>query len=417
MNILWLSHILPYPPIGGVAQRSYHLIRELARHHSVDLLSFNQRAVIPTDEMLQDAIRHFADFCADVTAVAIPCDQSRWGKPILGARSLLTRDPYTINWLKSVQMENELRSRLSRANYDLVLFDTISLACYRHLVIGPKTILDHHNIETDMMWRRAACEPNIAKKLYFAQEAAKLHIYEKRLRPTFDMHITCSDLDSRRLLKSVPGLRTRSIPNPVDTDYFIPGTCAPQPNTIVFVGSMGWYPNREAMTRFAAKIWPVLRAAIPDVTMTVVGSDPPEVLQDLAASDDRFVVTGFVDDARPYIARSAVYVCPITNGGGTRLKVLDALAMGKAIIADPIACEGIDLVDGESVLYASNAEEYASQVKRLFADEVLRHRLGKNGRILIEAEYSASKVGRMLAAACEELVASPHDEGLQRNCQ
>jgi len=417
MNILWLSHLLPYPPIGGVAQRSYHLIRELARYHSVDLLSFNQKDIIPTPDGLQDAINHFATFCTDVTAVAIPCDASRWGKPALIARSLLTRDPYTINWLKSVEMETALRSRLSRADYDLVVFDTISLASYRHLVTGPKTILDHHNIEADMMWRRAANEWNMAKKAYFAQEAVKLQIYEKRLCPTFDLHLTCSELDSQRLLRSSPELRTRTIPNPVDINYFSASTCAPQPNSIVFVGSMGWYPNREAMTRFAAQIWPALRAAIPDAKTTIVGSDPPPMLLDLAASDDRFMVTGFVDDARPHIARNAVYVCPITNGGGTKLKILDALAMGKAIVADPIACEGIDLVDGETVLYASNTGEYVTQIKRLFADEVLRHRLGKNGRKLIEEEYAVSKVGRMLAAACEEVVTSPHDEGLRRKYQ
>lgn len=166
---------------------------------------------------------------------------------------------------------------------------------------------------------------------------------------------------------------------------------------------MNWYPNRNAMLYFARQVWPLLTEAIPDIRITVIGQDPPACLINLANEDKRFKVAGFVDDVRPYINRAMVYVCPIKDGGGTKLKILDALAMGKAIVADPVACEGIDVKDGETVLFADSPADYVKKIKLLFENKDLNKKLGLNGRKLIEDKYSFEKIGRKLATLCEGL--------------
>ena len=403
MKILWLSHLCPYPPKGGVLQRSYNLIKELSKYHDVSLVAFNQKALLPTRKELDAAINEFSKFCQNVSVLPISSERKKYGRWLLVLKSIFTRDPYTINWLKDKAMFGLLRDRLSRNNYDLVFFDTISLAPYLSLFKKEKLILNHHNIESEMMLRRAYNERNLLKKLYFYQEGKRLAIYENRECPKFDLNITCSHVDSERILRRISSLEVNEVVNGVDVEYFYPLGGDRLNNSLVFAGGMNWYPNRNAMLYFARHVWPLLTEAIPDIRITVIGQDPPARLINLANEDKRFKVAGFVDDVRPYIDRATVYVCPISDGGGTKLKILDALAMGKAIVANPVACEGIDVKDGETVLFADSPAEYVKKIKLLFENRKLNKKLGLNGRKLIEDKYSFEKIGRKLATLCEGL--------------
>lgn len=352
---------------------------------------------------MDEAVAPLGKICKSVEVAPIPCEERAYGRYLCYGESALTPKPFTINWLRSRQMERLIEEALKARKIDIVHFDTISLAPFSSIVDGYRKVLNHHNIESAMMTRRASNESNILKKAYMYLEGYKIRSYEMQNCQRFDLNITCSQIDSQELLKQSPQLRVEEIPNGVDLDYFYPLNRTKIKNSLIFAGGMNWYPNRDAMVYFADQVWPLLRREIPDVKMTVVGQEPPPKLKKLALDDESFTVTGFVDDVRPYIDQAMVYVCPIRDGGGTKLKILDALAMGKAIVAHPVSCEGIDVVDGDSVLFAETLSEYVRGIKRLFDDGALAQRLGNNGRMLITEKYSFINIGRKLARLYETL--------------
>jgi glycosyltransferase involved in cell wall biosynthesis len=403
MNILWLSHLLPYPPKNGASQRSYHLIRQAALKNKVDLVAFNQNSLVTGKENIAIAIAEFSKFCDDVHVIPIPCEEHQFGEYVLAAKSLFSVDPYNINWLKSIQMHKLLQIKIAKKKYDIVWYDTISLVPYVRYSNSKKTVLNHHNIESDMMFRRALKERNPFLKSYFFQEGFKLRFSERKYCPQFSLNVTCSELDSHRMLQRYPDLKTSVIPNGVDVEFFKPSFSKSSNNSLIFAGDLSWYPNREAMLYFANKIWPLLKTRIPDIQMTVIGKNPPKALLKLSLTDKNFMVTGFVGDVRPFISQASVYVCPIMNGGGTKLKIIDALAMGKAIVAHPIACEGIDVTDGKDVLFATTPESFTSKICSLLDNVDKRDSMGHNGRMLAEQVYTYERIGQKLNNEFERL--------------
>lgn len=402
MNILWLSHLVPYPPKGGVLQRSYNLLKEVSKYHDVTLVAFTQTDLLKAmfdsvQDGIDEARYHLGEYCRHVEFVGIPCEKSVHGKKTLAIRSIFTADPYTINWLKSREMQTVLDGMARNNNFDVIHFDSISLSTYVPYFPHTPKVLDHHNIESHMMLRRATQETNQLKKSYYMMEGKKLLRYEKHICREFDIHITCSSKDSERLLEVDEALRVEEVPNGVNVDYFYPVPEKELENHLVFAGGLDWYPNTDAMSYFANEIWPILKKQIPNVVMNVVGKNPSNELLTLAKQDSNFRVHGFVDDVREYLSKASVYICPIRDGGGTKLKLLDAFSMGKAVIAHPTASEGIDVVDQENILLAATPEEFADGVYNLLKNKGLREKLGKNARHLVVEQYAFSKIGEKLA--------------------
>ncbi len=406
MNILWISHNVPYPPKTGVLQRNFNLLKETSRIGNIYLIAFYQKDILPIQYDMVEARKELEKICSYVEIFQIPTDtyKLKWYGLVL--RSIFTADPYSVNWLKSRQMRLKIQQLVTRIKFDVVHFDTIGLAEYRNDVGVVPKILNHHNIESKLMERRSFIEKNILKKMYFKIEARKLKRYEMDHCNKFDFNVTVSDLDKALLCGVVPGCRIDVIPNGVDTDYFCPGNGAFIKRNLIFVGGMNWYPNRDAVIYLRNEIWPLLKKEILDVSLTVVGARPPKELLDLRKSDDKVRVTGFVDDVRPYLRSAEVYICPIRDGGGTRLKILDALAMGKAIVSTTIGCEGIDVEHGKNVLIADTPVEFTAQVKRVIEDPQLREMLGREGRRLVEAKYSWKVIGKALGHIYKSLLTS-----------
>lgn len=408
MRILWLSHIVPYPPKGGVLQRSYHLLRETARRHRVTLYAFIQsRPLIQCfgdlETGLAEARAALGELCESVEFFPIPMEAHRNGMARLAARSLLSRNSYTLNWLRSAPFAQALR-QINADNFDLLHADTISLAPYAALLPSLPRALDHHNVESQMMQRRADNESNPLKRAYFALEARKILAEERTWCPQFGSNIMCSDLDAQRLTDLVGPVPTAVIPNGVDIDYFTPQPAREIPGRLIFAGRLSAYTNRQAALFIVNELWPLLARELPEVTFDLVGGSPPAQATELAAREPRFTAPGFVDDVRNNIAEASIYVCPITDGGGTKLKVLDALAAGKALVADPIACEGIDVVEGESVRFAHTPAQYLQVIRELLADEAQRKQLGRAGRELVVNRYSYGSIGEELSATYERVV-------------
>lgn len=396
MKILWLSHNIPYPPKNGVLQRNYNLLRETAKYNKIFLVAFNQKTLLPTDEDVKTAITALKKYCEYIEIVSLPVDKSRWIKNFLLAKSIFTKKPYTVNWNQSVEMKKSIEKAIQSFKPEIIHYDTIGLAEYYNASFDGPQILNHHNIESAMMYRRYEKESNILKRLYFYQEAKKIEQYEKKHCGLFHANLTVSEDDGVILKRIVPEIRAEIISNGVDTAYFCPTKAKTQNISLIFGGGMGWYPNRDAMLWFADEIWPLIKKEYPDIKMTVIGKKPPDKLIKLSKDDPNFIITGYVDDVRPYFEEALIYVCPIRDGGGTRLKILDALSMGKPIVATTIAVEGIKVIPDKHVLIADSPEQFVAQFVKLIENKDLREILSVEGRKLVEENYDWAKIGKKM---------------------
>jgi polysaccharide biosynthesis protein PslH len=398
-RVLWLSHLLPWPPKGGLMQRSYYLMREVARHHELQVIAFRQRAHQPDEASLAEAKSALSSFSELVHISDLPEGQRAGGRNLLALRSLLPGAPYTIRW----GMDGKYPLAVQRAIHDfrphVVHFDTISLAPYLDHIGKIPAVLNHHNIESQMLLRRSEQERNLVKRFYYWQEGTRLAAYEKRVARRFKSHLVCAELDGARLIDTVGAVAFQVVPNGVDLEYFQPAAAGTplHPGSMIFVGGLTWYPNVTAIRFFLTKVWPILVTRRSDVEFRLIGRNPPTDILELAARDSRIKPMGFVDDIRPIVHQSMVYVCPIFDGGGTKLKMLDAMAMGKAIVAHPVACEGLDITDGLQALQASAPEAFATAILRLMDDRALRMNLEIEGRKHVCEHFSFASIGRELS--------------------
>jgi glycosyltransferase involved in cell wall biosynthesis len=238
-----------------------------------------------------------------------------------------------------------------------------------------------------MVHRRIARETSRAKRAFFRFEWKALERYEAAQCPKFDANIVMSDDDAALLSNVAPGTAFTTVGNGVDTAYFTPVTLQGH-RKIVFAGRLDQYSNRDGLMAFARDVWPKLRDLYQDATLDVIGSHPPPELLAMAQSDARLRVHGFVPDIRPYFSEAGLALCPVRDGGGTRIKVLDALAMGVPLVATSIGCEGLDVSDGRHVLIADSSAEFLQQIRRVFENPVLAAHLASEGRALVTERYS-----------------------------
>jgi glycosyltransferase involved in cell wall biosynthesis len=406
MRLLWLGHFLPYPPRGGNLQRSHHLLRVAAELHEVHLVSLTQRAILPSSESVREACDALRPLVASLSVHEIPADRSRARWYGLVVRALFDWRPYDELWFAQPTLHEAVAALVrSHGPFDLVHADTLSLWPNARRAAPAPVVVNHHNIESHIMRRRAEREPHPLRRLYFARDARKLARAEARVCPRAAMNLVVSDLDGQRLRQTAPGARVRVVDNGVDTAYFRPTAAPGRPGDLVFVGSMSWYPNADAARFLVDEIWPPVRASDPSVRLTVVGPNPPPDLLASASGDERLTITGFVEDVRPFLDDAGIYVCPIRDGGGTRLKVLDALSMAKPLVATALAVEGLGLEPEVDYLAAESPVDFVRQIGRLRRDPDLRARLGSGGRRLVQERYAWPAVGKKLAAAYDAALA------------
>jgi polysaccharide biosynthesis protein PslH len=410
MRVLWASHFIPYPPKSGVHIRSYHLLRGVAARHDVDLIAFVQeswfRIFYPSlEEGLQDCARELGRICRSVRFLAIEHFDRPGGKWRTALEGLVSPPCYTIRCLQSRAARRTFTEIAAREAYSLAHFDTIGLAPFRALFRGTPATLGHHNIESHMLLRRASNERHLLKRLYFLQEGKRVQSYEAEVADSFAAHITCSDLDCQRLRAIAPRANAITIANGVDIEYFHPTPIESAAPSIIFVGSLNWYPNVDAVLFLLREIWPLAKMAAPNLRLDIVGSAPPLNIVELAAGLEDVTVHGFVNDVRPLMNAATLYVCPIRDGGGTKLKILDAFAMQQCVIAHPIACEGIDVVPGRHVQLAESAASFVQSIMRLLQLPGERQDMARAARRLVVERYSFAEIGRRLCDAFESVAA------------
>lgn len=398
MRILWLGHNLAYPPKGGPLQRNYNLLREAAKQHEVHALLFDQPASRPPNVKPQDCVEALLKFCASVDWVPLPQDSLGLGRYWRALTALLTGEPYEFRWLRSADMVSRLKHLTERIHFDVVHADTLGLAPYVPLVPQAGTVLNHHDIESALVRRRAASADSLIWRKFWSQEAAHLLAAERRWCPSFDVNVVVSDDEGELLKPSCGQSRICVVPNGVDVSYFTP---RPDPggSRLLFCGRLDQMANKGAITYFFKSIWPELSGRVKSLEIDVVGKNPPGWLMDLSQQDPRVHVPGFVDDIRPYFKKATVFVCPITDGGGTRLKILDALAMGMPVVSTTFAASGLALVHNKHLLLADTSQSFIQAVLQLLGDDALRKTLSLAGREVITSMYSWEVIGHSLCQA------------------
>lgn len=395
-KLLFLCQTLPYPPDGGVEIRSYNLMRLLSTWYDVHALCFFRKATRPSDGDVQRGRAGLSEI-ADPQIFEIPQETSRPRFVVDHLRSVLTRRAYTHYAYESEAYTNALRSLLDEHRFDLVHMDSLDLSAYLPLLDGYPVVCTHHNVESDLLDRRARSERSAIIGQYLRLQAELMRREEARLCPDMALNIAVSDRDAQRLGEIAPGAKFMVVPNGVDTEAYEVSTG--DANGVVFVGGYSWYPNRDAMEHFADDILPVLRELNSDVTATWVGRAPEAVVSQFASRGVR--LTGYVDDIRPHVGEPACYIVPLRVGGGSRLKILDAWAMGKAVVSTAVGCEGLDARDGENILIRDTSVGFAEAVQEVLSNSDLRRRLGREARRTAETVYDWQVLGASVHSAYE----------------
>ena len=396
MRILYVTQIVPYPPHGGVLQRGFNLLRELGRHHEVHLLAFHHPDELPPGEAVERSRRELGRFCSAVEYFDLWPKRSPLHMAAGLAVAALSRAPFSVVAHRSRRLAARIAEICRGANRpDIAHLDTLALAPFADHCGDVPTVLAHHNVESRLMARRGDHEQGALRRWYVRRDAAKLRACEAAVCGRFRVNVTVSDDDSAALRQICPTAVAVAIPNGVDTEYFTPRRGEETP-ALIFTGGMNMFANRDGVDWFLDAVWPLVRERVPGVRFVAIGQRPSErLLAEVRAGGVE--APGFVADVRPAVARAAVYVVPLRVGGGTRLKVLDAMAQGKAIVSTSLGAEGIEVTDGEQLVIADRPEEFAARVVGLLNDPARRLALGEAARKRVEERYAWTQLGERLA--------------------
>ena len=397
-KVLFVTTRIPYPPWEGHQIRTYNLLKRVCDEHDVHLVSF-----VRSDEDPAHA-DHLRTLCHSVDLIPIPCDQSKLTLMTTLFAGVITQTPFVVRKYFSPAMEDQIRALIKQESPDLIHFDMLPLAQYLPLCGNIPTVLNDHNVESLLVERRAEAASSLPQKIFFSNQAPKLEKFEAYATQNATEVLACSQDDAEILSQMGQGKEIHIIANGVDVEQFTPSERVQvDRNTMIFVGGMGWFPNKDGMNFFIREVLPLILKENPDARLTVVGKseglDIPDTLQ------DKVITTGFVEDFRPLVHAAGVYVLPLRVGSGTRLKLLEAMAMGKAIVSTRIGAEGVILDHGENILLADPPEAIADAVLKLMQSDDLRNRLGKAARVQAEKLYDWRILGNKLLAVYAKALA------------
>jgi len=393
LRILIFTPHIPYPPNWGFGIRVYQFIRELSRSHRVSVLFYTR----PGEEKSIEALKQM---CHSVHSVPNPL-HSDFDKRKVQFLSLFSVRSFQTGSLRTEAMQQTLTQLLDSENFDIVQVESSQLACY-DFGKTPAVVVDEHNLEYELLQRMYETERSPLRKLYNYVEYLKFRKEEMECWNRSDACVLTSEREQHILNAHNPNKPSHVAPNGVDIDFFRPSTNPVDPNSLVFTGLIGYRPNTDAVLFFIKEVLPHILMKRPKVVFSVVGMKPPEEVLRLAGPN--VIVTGKVDDVRPYIEKAAAFVVPLRMGSGTRLKVLEGLAMGKAMVSTHLGCEGINVQNGEHLLTEDDPEAFAKATLHLVENHDLANRLGMAGRKLVEDQYSWRSIVQTLERFHNELL-------------
>jgi len=413
MRMLFITDSLPSLHSSGGSTRRYYLVKELSRKHLITVLAGKWPE---TKVELSDLYKicegieffHFREIHSrrDKKLPRL-IGEGNWER-IRELKHLLFEYPQAVQGMLHHFPNFQIKlSEMDLGKFDLIQIEESIIACWgreiRRIEPDIPLILDFHDVYSLIEYRNFRNARGFRWKIFTFFEWRKMIRYERRVSKLFDKCLTVSEEDKNLLLSISPDADVSVIPNGVDTDFFgNPNPDEWEPKTIFFVGS-DWPPNVDAMIFFYEDIFPLIKREVPDVKLYIIGGlGKNERIKSMEG--ENIIVTGYVDDVRPWMSRCGVSVVPMRLGGGTKVKILEALSMEKAIVSTSVGCEGIEVKNNENILIADSPEDFAKAVVTLLRDDTLCRNLGRNGRKLVEEVYDWKVIGKQLEEAYYEVL-------------
>jgi polysaccharide biosynthesis protein PslH len=398
MRILWAKAGGLVPPDTGGKIRSYNILLELARSHSITFVSFYAA--------------HDNDLHADLTRVfdrveRIPLklpEARSFGELCEYGLRMFSREPFGISKYCRSQVRKRLQFLLQQDKYDVILCDFLSAAGAIPWDSPLPKVLFAHNVEAVIWQRHFTVAKNVIWKALSWREWRATEAAERRYLSLADHVFTVSENDRDVFAKYIEPNRLSVIPTGVDTGYFAPSSEPEIVHSLVFTGSMDWLPNEDGICYFLSDVLPLIRAEIPDVSLCIAGRRPSARLRELVSRETNVQLTGWVEDIRPFLARAEVFVVPLRIGGGTRLKIFEAMSMAKPVVSTSIGAEGLPVEPGKHLAIGDDPAGFAQATIALLKDSERRRRMSAAARALVEERYSWSHVGKIFGELLTKVV-------------
>ena len=389
MKILWVKAGGLVPLDSGGKIRSFHIASELARMHEVTFFTFCGKDISDDQRTLSSTFHKVV-----VHPLKVPAARGI-GEALDYMASFFAALPHSISKYCRPEVASHLRDIVAAGAYDYILCDFLTPAAAIPFDGGVPVVIFTHNVEATIWKRHMDVAKNRIWRFVFKREYEKMRAAELYYLNRSTHVLTVSDTDTEVFARDIDRAKITTIPTGVDIRYFQPMS-GEEPNSLVFTGSMDWMPNVDGIVYFVEQILPLIRKQLPQVTLWVVGRKPDRTIRAMAERDSSIQVTGRVEDIRPYIAKGAVYIVPLRVGSGTRLKIFEAMAMGKAVVSTTIGAEGLPVTNGVDVVLADEPDRFANEVCRLLESASERKRIGAAARTLVEEKYSWEVVAKQV---------------------
>lgn len=400
MRILWLKTELLHPVDKGGKIRTYHLLKQLKADHQITYLTLDDGSAPP------DAEDNAVEYCHDLIRVPHSTrEKFSTGFYADLALNVASPLPYAIRKYKSEQMTKAIEQATAKAHFDVVICDFLAPAVNLPRDLKTPVVLFQHNVEASIWQRHYEIQKNAVKKRYLYWQWRKMQKFERDACRRVDCVVAVSEADAEMMQRDYGLAKVYDIPTGVDVDFFKPTSeIKARSNSLVFTGSMDWLPNEDAMQYFINDVMPLVRKAVPDLRLTIVGRSPYPSLVELAQRDPNIAVTGRVDDVRPYMEEATAFIVPIRIGGGTRLKIYEAMAMEKPVISTTVGAEGLPVRDGKELMLADDPKAFADAVVRVLSDSTLATQLGKSAAALVRQNFGWRGVSENMAQVCQTVI-------------
>ncbi len=405
LSVLYVSQVPPSPPRFGAQVRMHGLLSSLAERHDVSIVCCAE------PDLAEEARAALRPRCRDVEIVVESASTSTLRKRLLQLRSLASPRSFERGLFSLPEVRRRVEALLARRRFDVVNAEGPFVAhdAFRAAARAsppPRLVLDEHNVEYDLHRQIAHGAGGLARRLYDAVNWRKMAREEHALWARADAVAVTSAQDEARVRAVRPGARVAVVPNGVDVERYRPRAGDPpvEPGTLLFFGALDYFPNSDGILRFLDETWPLVLSTHPGTRLRVAGRRPPPAL--LARRGPGVEVLGFVEDLAPVIGSAAMAIVPLRMGGGTRLKILEAMAMGRPVVSTPLGAEGIEAADGKELLLAADPGRFAAAIRRVLDDAALAERLGRAARDLVVRRYSWDASARIFERCLLEVCGS-----------
>jgi len=397
MKILFLQKRPLFPADMGGKIRTLNVLRYLAQWHEVTYLCNTQEG----EEQGVEQMREIGLRVETVPWKETPRGTSKFYGELLA--NLFSQYPYNVDKDFDPRLRGRAEELLAAEPYDLIVCDFVQMARNAIGLPGPPQVLFEHNVEAQIFQRHAQQDESWLRRKYMGLQWQKMRRFEGEAGRHFEAVVAVSRQDKETYIQDYGWDHVEVIDTAVDLDFFQPDLEAEQPHRLVFVGSMDWLPNQDGVKHFVENVWPAIREKCPDAEFRVVGRNPTPMVEQLGRAPG-VEIMGTVPDIRPYLAEAAVAVVPLLVGGGTRLKIFEAMAMQKAVVSTPLGAEGLEVTSGRDVQLVDAGQEFADAVVELLQDAEKRRQMAAAARKLVEENYSAETIARQFEAICQRAI-------------